>query len=53
MLFTDVIGSSAPIFAIKKQKWWSHKKKKAIYGPVWGSFFVLHENDTVSDRYEK
>ena len=31
--FTDVIGSSVPIFAKKKQKLWSHTKEHAIYGP--------------------
>ena len=33
VLFTDVIGSSLPIFAKKEQKWWSHTKEHAIYGP--------------------
>ena len=33
VLFTDVIGSSLPIFAKKEQKWWNHTKEHAIYGP--------------------
>ena len=40
-LVTDVICSSVPIFANKKQKRWSHSKEHAIYGPGLRFFFVL------------
>ena len=50
--FTDIIRSSVPLFAKKKQKWLSHTKKHAIYGPGLSFLSVLYENGTVSDRYE-
>ena len=31
---------------------WSHTKKNAIYGPGLRFVSILHENGTVSDRYE-
>ena len=52
-MFTDFIDGSVHIFAKKKQKWWSHTKEHAIYGP--GLRFVIcftDENGTVSDRHE-
>ena len=43
---------SVLILLKKTQKWWSHTKKHAIYGPCLWFVSVLHENGTVSDRYE-
>ena len=39
--------SSVLILLKKKQKWWSHTKKHAIYGPDLRFVSVLHENGTV------
>ena len=52
-LFT-VIHSSALILLRKSKNdaLWSHTKKRAIYGPGLRFVSVLHENGTVSDRYE-
>ena len=41
-LFTDVIGNSVPIFAKKKQKWWSQTKKHATYGPGLRFVFLFY-----------
>ena len=49
-LVTDVICSSVPIFANKKQKRWSHSKEHAIYGPGLRFFFVLMYMRTVRSQ---
>ena len=37
-----VIGNSVPIFAKKKQKWWSQTKKHATYGPGLRFVFLFY-----------
>ena len=53
VLFTDVIQVAVFLFLPRKSKNGGAIRRNMLFmDPVWGSFFVLHENGMVSDQHE-